>query len=980
MDSYKSYLLTNTQDGQILFQSLDEQGVIIDIDQAWLDFMGHTKREVIGKFFSEFITLDSFYRLEQDFIDLKKYGKITDVDLRLKSKDGIKHHAVLNAIATYNDQEVYERLDNMLHDIDLFRNYRHKAASDHLGIVDKLKVKLRNHYQFIQRLLDSQSEMIAILEENKIIYANRALLHFFNVSSLKEFNDNKDDISEHFETGYDLGDALSSDKEYWIETLSLLDASRVVHMRDPQGELHSFEVAIRSMGHEVNSRHILTFTDVTDAQKTTLQQRPALPEESGTQGLDHETLLLEAEQIANIGSWEWDSFSEKVHLSKGIRHIFKITGDDDLSVQTLYRKIHMDDRSMVYRRLKKCLNDHKDTEFVCRIITDSEEPQFIKVVVRVKVYEEMIKLLGIVFDVTEQYAAKKALKQEHELLQSMIDGIDYSVMMIGPDYNVQLMNEAAKNKIDKSYVADPKRPKCYEITQRRSSPCDGADHPCPMKDVLSSGRPETVLHSHSDGSFTELLSVPLKDEHGLTYAVTESERDITSHMQVQNKLRMEKQVLSFQTEHDALTNLPNRTLFLDRLEQAIKNARRSYTKTAVMFIDLDHFKEINDTLGHAIGDKVLIEVADKLHHSVREVDTVSRLGGDEFTIILENITKMPDVSEIARKILHTFQQPFSIDGMNIKSTMSIGISVFPDDGNTPKELLENADTAMYQAKNGGKNKYHYYATAMTERSFERSVTESCLRNSMDNDKLIIYYQPQINAKDNSVIGVEALIRWDLAELGIAMPSQFMPLAEESSLQENIDTWVMREAMSQTVKWYEQGLSPGKLSLNLTMRQLLHEDFLKQLETSLQETGCKAEWLTIELKEDQILVEPEKAIIRLQQIKDLGVGLTIDDFGIGTTSLKNLIRLPITRLKIDDSFVRNIPESKKDADLIRSVIALTKSIDLKVIAKGVETSSQQEFLMHEGCQDLQGYLYAQPMPAKQMSQYLLKNKNDNASVA
>ncbi len=981
-DTYKSYLLTNTDDGRILFQSLDENGIIIDIDQTWLDYMGYEKRDVIGKLIGEFITIDSLYGLEQDFNDLKKYGKITDITLKLKKRDGSKHESILNAISTYGEHEIYERLDNMLHDIDLYKNYRHKAASDHLGIVNKLKMKITNNYQFIQRLLDSRSEIIAIIKDDEIIHANRALLHFFRVASLQEFNDNRDSISTHIDTEKDPFLTNTDDTEHWIETLALLDASdRIIYMQDSQDIQHTFQVIMHAMGHSADARHILTFVDVTKtyvAKKVELA--PIVPEIE--EEISKETLFDETEQIAKIGSWEWDSLSEKIHLSKGIKHILSMTEKaSTFKAEELYHYIHPDDRPMAYRHLKKTVKNRDNTEFICRIIADPSNIQYIKVVVRVKEPKaETIRLIGIIFDVTEHYTAKEALKREHSLLQTMIDGIDYSVMMIRPDYTIELMNETAQESLDKSYITDMQNPRCYEVSHHRSAPCDGADHPCPMMDVMSSGSPSTVLHSHSDGSFSELLAVPLKDEQGNIYAITESERDITTHMEVQNELRMQKQVLAFQAEHDTLTGLPNRALFMDRLQQSIKNARRGYTKTALLFIDLDHFKEINDTLGHAMGDKVLIEVANKLHHNVREVDTVARLSGDEFTIILENITNMDDITEIARKILHTFQQPMQIDGMHMKSTMSIGISTFPDDGNTPEELLQNADTAMYKAKNSGKNRYHYYASSMTERIFERSVTESCLRNSIDSDKLLIYYQPQINAESNTVIGVEALVRWDLADLGIVLPSQFMPLAEESSLQQNIDNWVMRQAMTQTVQWYEQGLRPGRLSLNLSMKQLLEDDFLSQLHNALHDTGCKAQWLIIELKEEQILLDTEKAIIRLQQIKDLGVGLTIDDFGMGTTSLKNLIRLPVTRLKIDDSFVRNIPESKKDADLVRSVIALTKSIDLKVTAKGVETDAQQEFLMHEGCQDLQGYLYGQPMPADQMGEYLLKNKEIDPSAA
>lgn len=982
-DIYKSYILSNTDDNRVMYQSLDENGIILDVDQNWLNFMGYMKKDVIGSFFGEFVTLSSFYRLEEHFNDLKKYGKITDIRFKLKKRDGTTQDAILNAVSVHDEREVFRRLDTILSDIDHFNKDEQKTGSDQNDIVNELQIKLKNYNQFIQKLLDSQTNILAVIENDKIIYTNRSLLHFFRVTSLDELNNSIQNLSDRFEPGKGFHVTKPGAKKKWIDEIARLDDSkRVVYMRDPQGVSHAFHVDIHTIELAENRRYILGFIDITQTLDYQTNFNNAV-EQKISEVMDKETLLGETEEIANIGSWEWNSLTKKIHLSDGVGHIFGIkTDSSSLSFRRLYRYLHPDDRKMVYYHLKNILKNRNNTEFVCRIIKNSGRVHYIKVIVRFKnnPNSRIIRIVGIISDVSDQYNTKEELNKEHQLLQTMIDGIDYSVMMINPDYTVELMNKAARESIDPAYIADMQHPKCYEISQHRTSPCDGADHPCPMANVISSGIPSTVLHSHEDETFTELLAAPLKDEQGNVYAITESERDITSHMQVQNELRMQKQVLSFQAEHDALTGLPNRTLFFDRLNQSIKQSRRTYTKSAVMFIDLDHFKEINDTLGHAAGDKVLIEVASRLHNNIREVDTLARLAGDEFTIILESITNMQDVAEIANKILLTFQKPMHIDKSDMKITTSIGISIFPDDGDTPEELLQNADTAMYKAKNSGKNKYHYYASDMTERVFERSVTESCLRHSVHSEELIVYYQPQIDVQSNEIIGIEALVRWDLADMGIILPSQFMPLAEESILQRQIDTWVMKHAMTQIAQWYKQGLKPGQLSLNLSMDQLHENNFLLQLETTLSETGCLAEWLVIELKEEEVLKDPEKTIIRLQQIRDLGVGLAIDDFGVGTTSLAHLIRLPVTKLKIDHSFVRYIPESKKDVDLVRSVIALTKSINLKVIAKGVETYKQKEFLVQEGCQNIQGFLYGHPMTAEKMSQYLLKKEEGNTSVA
>ena len=432
-----------------------------------------------------------------------------------------------------------------------------------------------------------------------------------------------------------------------------------------------------------------------------------------------------------------------------------------------------------------------------------------------------------------------------------------------------------------------------------------------------------------------------------------------------DKRKKIEQTLEYKAHHDELTHLSNRALFLDRLEHAIKKAKRQNTLLAVLFIDLDRFKEINDSLGHEMGDAVLIEVADRLREHMREIDTIARLGGDEFTLIIEDIEDIQKVNAIASKLLSTLQQPMEIQEHQLYVTTSIGISLFPLDGSDPQSLLRNADSAMYKAKEEGRNSYQYYTAELTQRAFERMSLESSLRRAIANHEFVVYYQPQINGVTGDLIGMEALVRWEHPELGLVSPARFIPLAEETGLILAIDEFVMKEGMKQVAFWYSQGLNPGVLSLNLAMKQLWQENFAQILKDMLNESGCRAEWIELEVTEGEVMKNPEKAIGILREIHSLGIILAIDDFGTGYSSLSYLKRLPLDILKIDQSFIRGIPENNEDVAIVRSIIALAKSMGMRVIAEGVETLEQKEFLVENGCHHIQGYFYSRPINVGEM---------------
>ena len=384
---------------------------------------------------------------------------------------------------------------------------------------------------------------------------------------------------------------------------------------------------------------------------------------------------------------------------------------------------------------------------------------------------------------------------------------------------------------------------------------------------------------------------------------------------------------------------------------------------------MDHFKEVNDSFGHDFGDELLLIIGKYLENVLRESDSVARIGGDEFTVLLNSIDNMDTVIPILQNIMEVFQNPFTIKHHKFYITCSIGIAIYPTNGTTPELLLKNADAAMYKAKDEGRNNYKFYTDDMTIRAYNRITLETELRQAVMNREFEVYYQPQVNMEDASLIGMEALVRWNHPTKGLISPALFIPLAEETGLIIEIDKQVTLDAMYQFAQWLEDGYQVGVLSVNLSMMQLNHEDFLNFVQESLVKSKLSTKYLMFEVTETQVMKNPENAIVMLQQLKDLGIRLAVDDFGTGHSSLSYLKQLPIDKLKIDQSFTRDVLIDEDDAELTRAIISIAKSLRLEVIAEGVETEEQANFLIENGCKEAQGYFYYKPQSAQEITKIL-----------
>ncbi len=479
-----------------------------------------------------------------------------------------------------------------------------------------------------------------------------------------------------------------------------------------------------------------------------------------------------------------------------------------------------------------------------------------------------------------------------------------------------------------------------------------------------------LWNRRKDGEiYPELLTVNVvKDKEGNTTHHVGIFSDISRIKETEYKL-------AHLAHHDPLTELPNRLLFHDRLEQAILRAQREGTQAAVLFLDLDRFKNINDSMGHAIGDLLLQRVAERLKEAMRAEDTIARLGGDEFVLIVEALKGRKDAAAVARHILNLFNQPFCLEGQEVFIDASIGISLYPGDGEDTQTLVRNADAAMYRAKAEGRNNFQFYTAELTAVATERLTLENQLRRALERNEFELYYQPQFSLKNGgkTLEGVEALIRWHQSEQGLILPTKFIPVAEETGLIVPIGEWVLHTACAQHQAWVKAGYEPLRMAVNLSARQFHSQDLAKKIARILEETGMPPSHLELELTESTIMRDTESTIKTLHELSEMGITLSIDDFGTGYSSLSYMKLFPIDRLKIDQSFVRDITSSKPEAEMIVPIIALGHSMKLRVLAEGVEFEEQLHYLREQGCDEIQGYLCSRPLPPHELIQLFRKSK-------
>ena len=591
------------------------------------------------------------------------------------------------------------------------------------------------------------------------------------------------------------------------------------------------------------------------------------------------------------------------------------------------------------------INLHKDGRQV--VLETSAEPVFDGGGI-------FIGYLGIDRDITKRIQAEEALRESEIKFRTLFESASDAIFLMDQNVFIDCNQKALE-------MFGGTRGQIIGQTPYRFSPevqPDGRNSLEIAQEKIEAamrGQPQfgEWKHCRYDGTlFDAEVSLNVVRAAGKNY-LQATVHDITERKSAEEKIQ-------YLATHDSLTDLPNRLMFSQLLNHAIQAAQRYKRQLAVFFIDLDRFKIINDTLGHEAGDKLLQEVATRLRQSLRAVDVIARLGGDEFVILIEEIKDLEQVATVARNVLSTVIKPMAIMDQECRVTASIGISIYPKAGMDEQSLMKNADIAMYFAKAEGKNNYQFYSKDIKAQSIERFSVETNLREALQRNELFLHYQAKLDFRTGAITGVEALLRWQNPSLGSVSPLQLIPVAEETGLIIPIGRWVMKTACAQNVAWQNQGLPPVCMAVNLSLRQLTDGGLLEDIRTALDESGMEPNLLELEITESMVMHNPKRMVKVLSKIKDLGVRLAIDDFGTGYSSLSQLKHFPVDTLKVDRSFIRNIPDNAEDKAITEAIIAMGKTLRLTVVAEGVETQEQMDFLQEHSCDEMQGFYFSKPV--------------------
>ncbi len=552
-------------------------------------------------------------------------------------------------------------------------------------------------------------------------------------------------------------------------------------------------------------------------------------------------------------------------------------------------------------------------------------------------------------------------------MQLILDSTDKGIICIDTTGHCTFVNQSAQKMLERTEAEllgkEMAQLMCQTTPEKQCPP----SHESRIFSVFLTGKGCTIddekMYRKNGSSFpVEYSSLPIKNNGAIDGAVI-------TFSDISKRKKAEKN-LYHAANYDDLTKLPNRHLFLDRLHQAIIRTKRHHNQMALVVLDLDQFKKINETLGHEVGDKVLQKVSLRLSDCLRKCDSIARLSSDIFAITLENINKIDDIHQVVKNLLDNISEPFHIDKHEIYITSSAGISIYPTDGTELSLLQRNAEAAMYKAKEEGRNSYQFYKTEMNEKSYQRMMLENSLRLALDKNEFLLHYQPQVDLRTGRILGAEALLRWQHPELGLVSPADFIPTLEETDLIIPVGEWVLKTACQQAKKWHQSGLGEElRISVNLSSRQFVKPGIIETIERVLKEAEMSPHLLEVEITEGTVMHNIQTTIESLRSISAMGVRVAIDDFGIGYSSLAYLKRFPVDTLKIDRAFIRDLTTDPDDEAITSLIVAMARSLKLDVIAEGVETNNQLLFLKSTGCDHIQGFLFSKPLPEDQFVKLL-----------
>jgi len=664
--------------------------------------------------------------------------------------------------------------------------------------------------------------------------------------------------------------------------------------------------------------------------------------------------LKKAQEIACLGSWEWDLKTDITTFSDEYFRLFGFSSNESATREDCLSRIHADDLDVVNKAVSDALHGSGQYSIEYRINLPDGQQKYIHGMGKTEHDKDNqpIRFYGTVHDITKHKHVEELLQQHAVVFRAARE----AVVITDAERRIQQVN-LAFTKITGYSALDVvgKTPRLWRSERHDNTFYDELYSALEKKGEWQG----EIWNRRKNGEVVPVWQsiTQVKDDKGKLTQYISIFSDISEKILAEERIR-------HLAHYDVLTDLPNRLLFNERCEYSLARAKRDGVKAAVLFLHLDRFKDNKDRLGHPIEDELLQWVAERLKKQVRNEDTVSRVGGDEFMVILEQVSQPEDAAIVASKIIDELDLPFDVHGYQLHIGASIGISVFPDNGQDATTLIKNADAAMYRAKEQGRNRYEFYSTELTEAAAERVALEYQLRHALEKRNMILYYQPQVSISTGKVFGAEALIRMKKPDGSLVSPDQFIRLAEETGLIVPIGEWVLRTACEQLKSWQQQGLPLDRIAVNISAVQLHYGNFIETVIDSLNSSGLDPHCLELEITESMIMKETERAISILNELRELGVTIAIDDFGTGHSSLGQLKRLPIDKLKIDRSFVIEVTENQDDEAIIIAVLALGKSLGILVIAEGVETKDQLAMLKVSGCDEVQGYFYSPPVPPEE----------------
>jgi diguanylate cyclase (GGDEF)-like protein/PAS domain S-box-containing protein len=718
-----------------------------------------------------------------------------------------------------------------------------------------------------------------------------------------------------------------------------------------------------------------------------------------------ERQLEEAQRLANLGSWILDPESGHMQCSAEARRILGLDGSGLTELAALLSRVPADERTEVGEHIRDAARCRERREFDHHLHLADGGERWLHVIVEPAEEGGRALLRGVVRDDTQQRRSALRLNLEHGIARLLLaDGEPNAVLAkaleaacthlrwdcaalwrAGPDgrarctaawrvAGVPALEHFVRISRTLEYRADEgslgrawaqgsavRVERLQELNDfTRDAFAGRAGLSLGLIVPTAAGGAMTALEFYSrdaqaaDGEALETLNI-------IAMQIAQYEQRMSAELQLRHV-----------ASHDALTGLQNRASLERELSRAIKRSNRHRMRFAVMFIDLDRFKQINDTLGHGVGDRMIRVCGERLKALMREDDTVARFGGDEFVLLMENLSSPADAAVLAKKALACFEDPFLTDGHELHISASIGVSVYPEDGADAETLVKNADTAMYRAKERGRGSYCFYTAQMNAQGTERLMLESGLRRAVERGELELHYQPKLDLGQQRIVGVEALMRWRHPALGMVSPAQFIPIAEETGLIESIGRWALERACTDAVAWRSLGLPPLQVSVNLSPRQLGSRAVIGEIRSILDSTGLAPELLELEITEGAMMKNPEHAVKLLEDVRALGVGLAIDDFGTGYSSLSYLRRFPLSTVKIDRAFINDVSENADAQALVDSIITLAHGLRMRVVAEGVETMVQLDHLRSRGCDEIQGYLLCKPLPRDELCKFVLRH--------